>query len=335
MKDSIFSRVFSYRQRENLSPLENFLTEIFAFCLESDTVFRNDVFSKLLSIEIDNSGFCISTQEHYASYGRPDIEITFGNTAILFECKVESREGENQLNDYASILTNVKRKFTNKHIVYLTKYFDHKELVDKGVELIAIRWYEVYELINENHNDITQQLKSFLKENNMEAVKNFTIEDLVALKTIPATISKMENILEELKPRFTKEFGNYSREKKLDWVYQGYSTLTYEKKEYYISATFWWEDDDTIPQFGLYLVFPIKSFENTPIIELLNKEFKNKKGWTIDDSDGSFCYAIEKPITDFITQDEDNLISMKNFVELNINTLTDLRKKYSKFLKKK
>src|ERR1035437_9767476 len=120
MSESVFSRVFSYRQRENHSPTENYLTEIFAFCLESDIGFRND-FLKELEIPFSEESIKITTQEIYETYGQPDIEINFGDTCILIECKVEANERLNQLEDYCLILCNEK-KHSNKHIVYLTKY---------------------------------------------------------------------------------------------------------------------------------------------------------------------------------------------------------------------
>src|ERR1035437_1028350 len=106
MTESVFSKIFSYRERERISPLENYLTEIFAFCLERDFKFRKVFFSSLLDIELQESVFKISTQNEYEGFGRPDIEISFNDTAILFECKVEASERNNQLNDYASILIN-------------------------------------------------------------------------------------------------------------------------------------------------------------------------------------------------------------------------------------
>ena len=84
MSNSIFSRVFPYRQRENNSPIENFLTEIFAFCLETDVLFRKDFFKTLLTINISNYDFEISTQKAYDGYGRPDIEINFNDKIMYY-----------------------------------------------------------------------------------------------------------------------------------------------------------------------------------------------------------------------------------------------------------
>ncbi len=330
MTDSIFTRVFSYRQRENSTPLENFLTEILSYCLYNDILFRKDFFENILSVKLHKDEFNISTQEIYDTYGRPDIEITYDQTAILFECKVEATERKNQLNDYASILTNIRTKFKNKHIVYLTKYFEHTGLSDKTVELTPVRWYEVYELININHNDITRQLKSFLKEQKMEAAKNFTIQDLLALKTIPGTIAKMEEILEPFRRRLIKEFGPLKKQETLAGKYNGYSTFSYDKKQFYLVVGFWWDDDSEIPRFGLFFDLPKKKFENTILMDIFTKEFGNKKGWEIDD----YTISFGKPITDFITQDEDNVPAMKRFIEVNLNTILDLRKKYPKLFRK-
>ena len=277
MTDSIFTRIFSYRQRENISPLENFLTEIFSFCLENDTIFRNDFFIKLLSIKLDKGDFKISTQEEYEKFGRPDIEITFNKTVILFECKVEASERQNQLNDYASILTDKKTNFSDLHVIFLTKYFEHKEFNNSKVQLHLIRWFEVYELINKTHNGLTQQLKSFLKEQNMEKVKNFTIQDLLAMKTIPETITKMDELLEQFKPAFQKIFGGYSKESSRSTrlpsgCYINYVTLKYQNIEYSLLIGFDWNYEEEIPYLGLMIEIPKKKFEGSDLIEILNIE---------------------------------------------------------------
>jgi len=118
MVESIFSRVFAYRQRENHSPTENFLNEIFAYCLENDVLFQKSFFNLILNSSLPQDDIEISTQESYIGYGRPDIEISFDNTSILIECKVESSERKNQLNDYCGILINQKKQL-NKYLIFI------------------------------------------------------------------------------------------------------------------------------------------------------------------------------------------------------------------------
>jgi hypothetical protein len=87
MSESVFTKVYSYRERENKNSKENFLTEIFAHCLYSDKNLLNNFF-KQLKIESD-AEVIIKTQSSY-EFGRPDIEINIPatNTCILIECKI-------------------------------------------------------------------------------------------------------------------------------------------------------------------------------------------------------------------------------------------------------
>ncbi len=340
MIESVFTKVFSYRQKENHNPLENFLTEVLSFCIESDPKFRQDFFSDVLNIKIGTKVFNISTQQHYTNYGRPDIEVTYDNTAILFECKVEANERKNQLKDYTSILINQKSAFPNKHIIFLTKYFEHKEISDVRVNLHLVRWFEVYELINNQHNQVTQELKTFLKEQNMEKVKNFTVQDLLAMKTIPATLTKMDEILEQFKSEFAKRFGGYSKDSSrstrlANGCYINFVSLFYQKKVYYLDiGFFWWWDDIEVPYLGLAIEIPKKNFENSDLTEILDKELLSNKNWEVEDDDSYFNYYALKPITDFITQPEDNFPAMKKFMETNLKTLVDLQIKYPQLFKK-
>jgi|GEM_PF-2426594 len=337
MNDSIFSRVFVYRQRESNSPIENFLTEIFAFCLETDDKFRKDFFNELLKINILNYNIEISTQNEYSGYGRPDIELNFDKTSILFECKVEASERTNQLSDYASILINEKTKYTSKHIVFLTKYFEYKEFENSNVKLHLIRWFDVYKIINETHKDITLQLKQFLNENGMESIKNFTIQDMLAMKTIPETITKMDELLEMFKLEFKTKFGGYtkdsSRSTRLpDSLYINYVTLKYEKVSYWLLIGFFWWWDEEIPSVGLSIEIPKKKFETSDLIDILEEELKTNKGWEKSDDDLLYFSAM-KPITEFISQDGDNIPAMKKYIDGELKTLYDLQKKYPKLFK--
>jgi hypothetical protein len=91
MTDSIFSRAFPYRQRESHSPLENYLTEIFAFCLENDLLFRKRFLNDILKIKYTSKDLKIQTQSNYTGLGRPDIEILLDNCAIII--RVRSKQG--------------------------------------------------------------------------------------------------------------------------------------------------------------------------------------------------------------------------------------------------
>lgn len=340
MTSSLFTRVFSYRQRENNSPLENFLTEIFAYCLESDNNFRLDFFSQCLDIHTKATDIKIETQEEYEGYGRPDIEINFADTAILFECKVEAIERQNQLEDYASILKKHKPAEHSKHIVFLTKYFEHKELTDTTINLHLIRWFAVYELIDDTHSQITNQLKTFLKDQGMEKIKNFTIQDLLAMKTIPETMTKMDELLEQFKPECDKQFGGFSKDSSRSTrlpnsIYINYVQLNFDKLVYHLLlGFFWWSDELEVPVIGVSLEISVKRFENSELVRILDKELLDKYDWEFEDDGRFYFYSSFKPLTDFITADEDNIPAMKKFLQSQLNILYDIRKTYPKLFKK-
>ena len=55
---SIFDRIYSYRARENKDSKENFLIEIFAFCLQTDELFFKS-FSNLCNVKISKKKYSI------------------------------------------------------------------------------------------------------------------------------------------------------------------------------------------------------------------------------------------------------------------------------------
>lgn len=340
MAASLFTRVFTYRQRENNSPLENFLTEIFAYCLESDNKFRSDFFSHCLGIHTKSAYLKIETQGEYEGYGRPDIEINFADTSILFECKVEAIERENQLEDYASILKKHRPSEHSKHIVFLTKYFEYKELIDTTINLHLIRWFAVYELIDDNHSEVTNHLKNFLKDQGMEKIKNFTIQDLLAMKTIPETMTKMDELLEQFKPECDKHFGGFSKDSSRSTclpnsIYINYVQLNFDKSVYHLLlGFFWWWGEVEVPVIGLSLELPVRKFENSELVKILDKELIDKYNWEFEDDGRFYFYSSFKPLTDFITADDDNIPSMRKFLQSQLNVLYETRKTYPKLFKK-
>ena len=330
MESSIVSRLFRYRQlRDDIAPIENFLTEYFAFCLETDESFREDFFKEL---EIDyktKNDFRINTQEINKEFGRPDIEIRFLDTYIIIESKVESLERINQLEDYANILFN-ETAFKKKYLIYLTKYLENKELSHNNVELRLKRWCDIYRIIKTSHKEFTQQLKLFLKEQKMETIKNFTIEDCIVIKNRSMTEAKVNEILNYFKPIFTKQFGSFSISNYEG--YYGYSTLRVNGKDYYIGLGFFNYDELPVPYLGVYISLPKKKFENTEILKTFKKEFRLKKNWEYNDD--IIDFGAYKQITDFNNDDDDNIPAMKKFIEVNLSIIITLKNKYPKYFKR-
>ncbi len=60
-------------------------------------------------------------------------------------------------------------------------------------------------------------------------------------------------------------------------------------------------------------------------LNILGQEFTNLPALQFDKS--YIGYSITKPISEFMTMDEDNLITMKSFIEKHLNSILDIRKR--------
>lgn len=336
MPTSFFTNLFAYRQRENNTPLENFLTEIFAYCLQSDKQFRNDFFENCLKIKC--GGDClISTQNEYEEYGRPDIEIEHDDYSILIENKVDSSEGINQLNRYASILRLHKLDDRKKIVVFLTKIYEQKKLEDESIQLIQIRWFQVHNIINSSNSEITQQLKNILTDYGMSKSLNFNEADLSALKVIPQTLDKMNELLNRFEKDFKEHFDGYSsrasRTSKLSQsFYINFVELWYGDLQYWVNIGFLWNDFE--PSVYIGLEFNSKKFKLTDLYKIFDTELLEKNNWEFEDVSNSIYYSKYKKISEFNTTKADHVVSMEEYLREHLNTLIEIKKKHPHLLTK-
>lgn len=199
-QESVFGRAYGYRQREGKNNLENFTTEIFAFSLVNDEIFK---FKFLQKIGVNDLDISVETQNTY-NLGRPDIEIISKNHHIIIECKIESSGSKEQLERYKRILIQTNKPI--QKLIYLTKYF----VPELTSDIIFIRWFEILELIDNTCDIITNQLKIFLIEKSIAMNKNFMPLDIVNLQNIHNTISKMDEVFSLVEERFISVCGAIS-----------------------------------------------------------------------------------------------------------------------------
>lgn len=316
---SIFDKIYSYRESETKNARENFLSEIFSFCLSTDNFFLYDFLALLEISEMEN--FNITTQKVY-EFGRPDVEIQSLTTSILIECKVDSSERFDQLNDYKKILDGFITG--KKNLVYLTKYHEAKNLKFDCVKFHEIKWSQIFKIINENNLQITQQLKLYLKDQNMADTNNFNYYDLSALKSIAGTIEKMDEILNGIKPMFYSYIGNFSKDSSRstrlkESRYVNYYDLNYKGEYIYsIEAGFyWWNHDVTV---GLRIYIPNKTKDkfSKQIIEFVNENLVN---WNEEVWDGAHNYWYEKSLAEFIPDNKDQIPEIISYLHNGIEEL--------------
>ncbi|WKV11262.1 PD-(D/E)XK nuclease family protein [Marivirga harenae] len=320
---SIFNRIYSYRQRENKNNRENFLTEILGYCLENDPHFRHAFFNNLDIPFIDDPQ--IITQQSYPNLGIPDLEIYSKNrnSIILIESKIEHSERENQLSDYCKILTK-HHKNLNKHLVYITKYFDENHENFKPLDNInfkALKWDVIYSLVNKNHSEITQQLKNYLKEENMDDTKNFNYTDLATLNSIATTISKMDEVLQHIKPAYVNSLGSFPATSKGTKLPDSWYGISHEKKfenfKFWINTGFRWYYGDDIIYIGIRLWIPK---EATQLIESLKADleateepFENTESWVYYSEDKAVIIENYRFLSDYITKENDQIPAISQY----------------------
>ncbi|MCM4162996.1 MULTISPECIES: PD-(D/E)XK nuclease family protein [unclassified Arenibacter] len=334
MTESVFSKIYSYRQRENKNSKENFLIEIFAHCLQTD---KKLLFDFLQNFDIiPDSETNIKTQSIY-EFGRPDIEINIPSTqtCILIECKIEHFERPNQLEDYKKILEG--KPLLNRYLVYLTKYYDFKENDNPNINLRLFKWFDIFQIINIENTAITQELKSYLKEENMSESKNFTYTDLTVLRNISGTIRKMDEVLDGIKEYYESKIGTLSKDSarstrmKDEWysTYQGFHRPT--SHFFSISFGFIWWDNEMVLSSRVYISTAKKYKKTEDYIRLFKKVLKK---WKVDEFDDCVTIGLYEPIAQFIIDEEEQIPAMVDFLRQGVNELEALKKVDPMILKK-
>ncbi|WMN06899.1 PD-(D/E)XK nuclease family protein [Marivirga arenosa] len=327
---SIFNRVYSYREREKKNNRENFLTEILAFCLQLDRRFRDDFF-KLINHPISES-LNVITQKTF-SEGIPDIVLIDQKikSFLLIESKIEHHERANQLDDYKKILQNNHHNY-RKHLVYITKYYDsnHSKIpVQDKIYFTALKWVNIYSLINSDNSEITQQLQQYLKEEEMNDTKNFNYNDLMAMITIPKTISKMDEVFSHIKPTYMKHLGSFpatSRGTKLPYSWYGLSDeRTFKSYRYWINTGFrWFYEDETI-YVGIRIWISNESIEFIDTLksnlETVEDSGETTTSWVHYSDDKGVVIENYRYLTDFMSTEVDQLPSIATYLN---NTLQEL-----------
>jgi Holliday junction resolvase len=324
--ESVFSRAYSYRERKHKNNLENYLIEIFSFCLGDDLQFRKK-FLELINVPVEDGKYLIKTQATYGNL-RPDIVIESDSTFIIIECKIEASERLNQLNDYAKIVQRETKR--NKKLIYLTKFYQYKEITDLLVDYQNIRWMNISDIISsEMSKTITKELHKFINERKIAMKTEITTQDLVALDLIPDSISKMDEIIESVKENFEKKIGNLSKpSSRSTWL---------QKKAYFnnykvnsqmaidLGFMWWWNDGRIYLTVRIYLPKSDLRFDDKKIFLQGNlKDWDKKEG-------EAFIIGKYLNVNKIVAEKTDQVEEMINFLNENIDVLHKLKEEKPEF----
>ncbi|MGW1454529.1 PD-(D/E)XK nuclease family protein [Salegentibacter agarivorans] len=190
----------------NRSPLEDFNTEVFAGILRLSEPILKD-FIELINLPVDS--YEVKTQLHRSLDDRSDCIIDLvligDNNVCFVENKVNSGEGWEQLDRYCEAL-NVHYKNHRKHLVYCTKFTDHKTETRHNFK--QIRWYQIADILRNYNEDDTylSDYLQFLKHHNMSQKNTFSPEMIIAMENIKEVSETMKIHVENSRPYFENIF---------------------------------------------------------------------------------------------------------------------------------
>lgn len=106
--DSLLVNLRKYRPRENTDPLENFITEAFAWLLKSSEEVQRAIFNHINGllespVSLSFGDIQISTQENFNGKF-PDMVVSWPDCSWVFEHKVWTGLHKNQLKNYRSYI---------------------------------------------------------------------------------------------------------------------------------------------------------------------------------------------------------------------------------------
>jgi len=152
--DSLLVHLRKYRPRENTDPLENFVTEAFAWLLRSSDRLRNEVMH-CINLRLSNhavlpKGDCeISTQENFNGKF-PDLVIRWDACTWVFEHKVWSNLHHDQLKNYREYIDSTHVE--NRIILITAKTYQHEQNPDA-----ALCWQDIYECLKKFNTQVTDE----------------------------------------------------------------------------------------------------------------------------------------------------------------------------------
>ncbi len=193
-----------YRSHSKKTPLEDFTTEILVGLLNIEKEIKNSFISDFL--ELPSAEYQLRTQVKYELKNDTNCIVDFvieNDDLICFiENKVNSKEGERQLERYGKVLDSYSK---NTKLLYCTKYYDNKEYSKHN--FTQIRWFEVAKFLNTfNNNSFAIEFIKFLTTHKMAQKLTFSAQDFLTLENLQNILLITNEHLDRVKPVFQETF---------------------------------------------------------------------------------------------------------------------------------
>lgn len=222
MKRKLFNKLSIYQPDKNITPEENFSTELFVYLMNYSLSKGTELFSefmKILDVNADIPNYFsykISTQQVFYAVNNnkaiPDITIKTHNEYYFIEVKVESginyydiengegnKEVINQIQKYQNIKIPEK-----KHIYLLTKH-PCNITFDKCADFKKrIIWQNIYKLLSKYQSTdcveryLVEEIISYMEEKKM-SIPKVSYELIKGMESLCNLLQQIKTVLDALK----------------------------------------------------------------------------------------------------------------------------------------
>ncbi len=332
---------------------ESFTTEAFCGVLKSDTTLLENFLYEFAGIK-NETNFEIITEKTYAA-SRIDVVIKNKNYLIFLEIKVDSKEGirdgVGQLEIYASILKKLSSNTNQKPILlFCTKEPEEK---DKNtylpIEFRQLRWNGIYHFLKKHHGDnyLAQSFINYLEIQSMVRSSFFSADDLKNLSLLKTSLKPLSECIQQVKKIFTTKYFIKTTNNKNTPLTESVSEI-YNRSQYGISRfNLLTKDNSNCTSLHAYidldsttnvsspkLVFSLWVNDYHPMNDVIIGELKNLKLHLDDailehDNDEDFCVTYEKSISDFLSDDEDQLLFIEKWFDDKMKLIHQYMTQYS------
>lgn len=302
MNKGLFNTLFNLKLHHADNPLEDYLTELFAYVLDQDQLLTNEFLKELGVINKDfQNEISVRTQVNlrslpgHVSASKPDMIISADKMQIIFEHKVDSSEGEDQLKRYAQHLDKSDAEI--KKLVYITRDYEQKDV--KGIiaetslkpnNFKQKRWFEVFHFLKNsevnNEGTLVEELKLFMKQNDLTMNYQFKPADLIAMTNFNAVITKMDEIFNNIIPKFesiTSKTAGQIPETQLKKIY-GYVYYGPLGNKIRVYIGFWMNSEESIdyPEIGIAIELIGSGKRNDQLLNTFTKISNEKSVWKLN-----------------------------------------------------
>lgn len=333
-------------------PTEDFFTEIVAYFFRTNKELFIDWFNRELATNYSASDaeIYISTQITYEGLdnhnrdSRPDISIEITTKSekdiIFIESKIGSTEGDNQLQNYADILSSIP-DIKKRYLIYITKDYEPKNqesiIRDHAVIFHQTRWYKFFIFLNNKYKNISlsPEILNFMKGQGMTNHNKFTSLDLLALSGFKRVISIMDETLKgNIKDQFIKTLGSCSQDSSSLTQYKHHNRYIISKNgDFWCGLGYFKTSDPNEPfDFGVIIEVSPKYSRRPEIIKMMSEVCSQEpeiwKPHALGNSNAWSSISSKKNLQDILS-DSDHILAIETFFLECLTRVGDLKNKYS------